>query len=177
MTLSGITSGLTNAAPRLTVTAVSNNRNVSTLFKYISPQTTGRLDFALQSEFIGTATITVTVNNGQPSNNTISRSFNVIVTSTGNPAPSIAAKSENKEAAAAQTVTASVAATLATTNAPAAGQYALTVSGVSGGKYVVQSSSDMLHWLSVQTNTSPFTFVDSNASKFNQQFYRAFYQP
>ena len=48
----------------------------------------------------------------------------------------------------------------------------MTVTGTSGFKYVVQASSDLVNWVPVLTNTSPFTFVDTNASQFNQRFYR-----
>ena len=60
---------------------------------------------------------------------------------------------------------------------PASGQFALTVSGVSGYKYVVQVSTNLASWVSVLTNTAPFTFVDVNASQFSQRFYRAYYLP
>jgi hypothetical protein len=52
------------------------------------------------------------------------------------------------------------------------GQYSFTVSGTSGGQYVVQASTNMLNWVSLQTNTAPFQFVDPNASQFKQRFYR-----
>jgi hypothetical protein len=69
------------------------------------------------------------------------------------------------------------AAVLATATTPVAGQFALTVTGVSGGKYAVQATTDLVNWISLQTNMSPFTFVDSNASKFNQRFYRTVLVP
>jgi hypothetical protein len=59
--------------------------------------------------------------------------------------------------------------------APAAhvsGQFALTVVGTSGHQYVVEASADWVHWIPVQTNTAPFTFVDTAAGKFQQRFYR-----
>jgi hypothetical protein len=51
------------------------------------------------------------------------------------------------------------------------------VTGVPGGKYVVQATSDLVHWTSVQTNTAPFVFQDGAANGFAQQFYRAYYLP
>jgi hypothetical protein len=63
---------------------------------------------------------------------------------------------------------------VAATLAPAAhvsGQFALTVAGTSGHQYVVEASTDMVHWVPVQTNAAPFTFVDTNAGKFQQRFY------
>ncbi len=70
------------------------------------------------------------------------------------------------------TVYATAAATLAST-AHADGQYALMVAGVPGYQYVVQASTDMVNWVPLQTNTAPFTFVDTSASQFNQRFYRS----
>jgi hypothetical protein len=71
------------------------------------------------------------------------------------------------------TVYPTAAATL-TQAAYVSGQFALNISGVTNSQYVVQASTNLLDWVSVQTNTAPFTFVDSNASQFSQRFYRAF---
>jgi Fibronectin type III domain len=71
----------------------------------------------------------------------------------------------------------SKAATLVTVAAPANGQFAMTVNGVTGYNYVVQVSSNLVNWTSVLTNTAPFTFVDVNASQFSQRFYRSYYLP
>lgn len=53
------------------------------------------------------------------------------------------------------------------------GQYSLIVNGTDSVRYAVQISSDLADWISVETNTSPFTYVDTNAASFNQRFYRA----
>jgi hypothetical protein len=78
--------------------------------------------------------------------------------------------------AATLTVYATAAAKLAPA-AHASGQYALTVAGVTGFKYVVQASTNLVNWVPMQTNTAPFTFVDTNAGKFRQRFYRSAYAP
>lgn len=70
-----------------------------------------------------------------------------------------------------------MAATLVTVAAPAGGQFAMTVNGVTGCNYVVQVSSNLVNWASVLTNTAPFTFVDVNAGQFSQRFYRSYYLP
>jgi hypothetical protein len=78
------------------------------------------------------------------------------------------------------TATLTVYATAAANLAPAthaSGQYALTVAGVPGYKYVVQASTNLVNWVPMQTNTAPFTFVDANAGKFRQRFYRSVYAP
>jgi hypothetical protein len=68
------------------------------------------------------------------------------------------------------------AATL-TSVAQAGGQFSFRVTGISGSNYVVQASSDLKNWTAVQTNTSPFTFTDVNASSFQQRFYRTYFLP
>jgi hypothetical protein len=69
------------------------------------------------------------------------------------------------------TVYPTAAATL-TQAAYVSGQFALNISGVTNYQYVVQASTNLVNWDPVQTNTAPFTFVDSNASQFSQRFYR-----
>jgi hypothetical protein len=79
-----------------------------------------------------------------------------------------------------QAATLAVYATAAAKLAPAthaSGQYALAVAGVPGYKYVVQASTNLLDWVPMQTNTAPFTFVDTNAGKFRQRYYRTVYAP
>jgi hypothetical protein len=79
-----------------------------------------------------------------------------------------------------QAATLTVYATTAAKLAPAthaSGQYALAVAGVPGYKYVVQASTNLVNWVPMQTNTAPFTFVDTNAGKFRQRFYRSVYAP
>jgi hypothetical protein len=57
------------------------------------------------------------------------------------------------------------------------GHFSFQVTGVSGGKYVVQATSDLAHWTSLQTNTAPFTFQESTTNNVGQRFYRATYLP
>jgi hypothetical protein len=54
------------------------------------------------------------------------------------------------------------------------GQFGFQVAGTAGSKYVVQASSDLKNWVSVQTNTSPFTFTDNNTGSYTQRFYRTY---
>ena len=56
------------------------------------------------------------------------------------------------------------------------GQFGFQVDGVPGAQYVVQASSDLKTWTSIQTNTAPFSFSDSNSASFNQRYYRSFYK-
>jgi hypothetical protein len=55
------------------------------------------------------------------------------------------------------------------------GQFALTVLGVTNYRCIVQASANLVDWIPVQTNTAPFTYVDTNAGKFKQHFYRTVY--
>jgi len=69
-----------------------------------------------------------------------------------------------------------IAATLASPVYTANNQFQFTVTGSAGSNYVVQVATNLTApttWISVVTNASPFTFVDSNAQNFPQRFYRA----
>ena len=254
ITLTGISLGSTNRnkAPRISA-ASSNLRVVSQLtVKYSSTSSTGTLTFKPVTGALGTAVITVTINNGAVSNNLVRQSFAVTVARNtgGNTSSSVSAnragfpqfsrRLTNNVAVVGHAVTLSVAATgnaplkyqwklnginlaaqtkssLTITNvstknagvysvtvsnnagstnsAPAQlvvypttaasltsttkanGQFGFTVSGVPGYKYVVQASSDLTKWVSVQTNTAPFNFSDSTANGASQRFYRAYYLP
>src|SRR5258706_4612399 len=58
----------------------------TTLFRsYTSPNSTGSLGFTPAVNGNGTATITVTVNDGQALNNTVTRTFTVTVNSVNHP--------------------------------------------------------------------------------------------
>jgi hypothetical protein len=52
------------------------------------------------------------------------------------------------------------------------GKFSFDVEGISGYKYVVQASTDMVHWTPVQTNTAPFTFAEPTSSQSARKFYR-----
>jgi endonuclease/exonuclease/phosphatase family metal-dependent hydrolase len=57
--------------------------------------------------------------------------------------------------------------------------FSFTVVGTAGSNYVIQVASNLSggNWVSVFTNAAPFTFTDSNASAFPQEFYRAVASP
>jgi hypothetical protein len=161
ITLTGISSGTANQNERLRVTAsCSNQRMISRpTVRYINPATTGTLTF-WPGTVTGTATVSVTVNNGQTSNNTITRSFAVTVVSRG--------ASTNLVAPTA------VAANLSPASR-VGGQFAMMVAGAAGHRYVIEASTDLVNWVPVQTNTAPFTFVDPDANRFDHRFYRSVY--
>ena len=248
--LSGITSGATNENDALVVTAASGNPALISKVTviYSSPNSTGTLTFKPVANAVGTALITVKVNDGGASNNLVTQTFNVTVTalptriSTATLAamPKISRQLTNAAALAGKNISLSVGvtgrspfkyqwkrngtnlagATSATlslksvkasqsgtysvlvsnsagsTNSLSAsvaiyatpvadltstlqsnGSFSFNVAGVPGYKYVVQASSDMQNWSSVRTNTSPFTFVDTNCISFDQRYYRSYYLP
>ena len=70
-----------------------------------------------------------------------------------------------------------VTAAALTSAARSGGQFSFTVSGDASQQYVVQASTNLLNWISIQTNVAPFLFTDSNAAGFKQRYYRVFYLP
>jgi hypothetical protein len=157
VSLTGISSGLTNTSQMVTVRATSSNPILipTPAISYLFPNSYGTLSFTPAVGIPGTAVISVTVNNGQITSNVITRQFTVTI---------VTAVSAGK-----------VSAALAPATPPSRGQFALNVNGVTGYTYVVQVSTNMVNWDSVLTNTAPFIFVDTNACRFKQRFYRSFY--
>jgi hypothetical protein len=88
--LSGIGSGAPNETQTLTITATSSDTSLipTPTVTYASPDTTGSISFAPVAYGFGSATITVTVNDGGASNNVVSRAFLVTVASV-NQAPTL----------------------------------------------------------------------------------------
>ena len=79
--LSGISSGAANENQTLTITASSSNPGLipAPAVTYTSPNSTGSLRFTPVSFGFGSATITVSVNDGGSSNNIVARTFTVTV--------------------------------------------------------------------------------------------------
>jgi len=50
--------------------------------------------------------------------------------------------------------------------------FQFTVGGVPGFNYAVEGSSNLIDWVSLITNTSPFNFADTNTPGIPQRFYR-----
>ena len=60
------------------------------------------------------------------------------------------------------------------------GAFLAEMTGLTGKTYVFQSSTDLVSWISLSTNTlagSPFYFTDSTASNAPYRFYRAIQEP
>jgi hypothetical protein len=77
VTLSGINSGATNEFQPLNVSAISSNPELipNPTVNYTSPNSTGSLSFTPATDAFGGTIITVTVNDGQGANGTVTRSF------------------------------------------------------------------------------------------------------
>ncbi len=53
------------------------------------------------------------------------------------------------------------------------GQFRVNCPGVPGCNFVIQSSTNLTAWINLQTNLSPFSFIDSDTSQYARRFYRA----
>ncbi len=53
------------------------------------------------------------------------------------------------------------------------GSFSMSGPGVPGYCFVFQATTDFVHWVNLQTNASPVSFVDSNAAQYPNRFYRA----
>ena len=53
------------------------------------------------------------------------------------------------------------------------GTSTVNISGSPGENFIVQASSDLVHWTDCQTNTLPTQFVDTLAGQYPSRFYRA----
>jgi len=49
----------------------------------------------------------------------------------------------------------------------------ITTVGSPGENYIIQASTDLVHWSNFQTNTLPMQFVDTTAAQYPVRFYRA----
>lgn len=49
------------------------------------------------------------------------------------------------------------------------------VTGAPGSTYAIQASTDLVNWISLETNLTPLLFTDTNAGRYNKRFYRAVY--
>ena len=56
-------------------------------------------------------------------------------------------------------------------------QVTLTVSGPAGYKFSLVTSTNLVHWLPLHTNTAPFMFTHTNTTRDRVRFYRAFHEP
>jgi len=131
--LSGISSGAANESQTLTITASSSNTGVvpNPTVTYTSPNATGSIRFTPVANTYGSATITVTVNDGGTGNNVISRTFAVAVNQVNTP-PTISSIADRVVAM--DGATPAIAFTIGDAETSAAG---LTVSGSSDNAALV----------------------------------------
>ena len=55
----------------------------------------------------------------------------------------------------------------------AGGQMSITGPGVPGCNFTLQASTDLQHWVDVQTSPSPCSFLDAEAAQYPNRYYRA----
>jgi hypothetical protein len=134
--LSGISSGAANESQTLTVTASSSNTGLvpTPTVTYTSPNATGSIKFTPVASAYGSATITVTVNDGGTSNNVLSRSFTVTVNQVNEP-PTIS--SITKRVIAMDSATAAIPFTIADAETSAS---SLALSGTSDNATLVRTA-------------------------------------
>jgi len=60
---------------------------------------------------------------------------------------------------------------------PTNGQFQLNISGVTGLNYILQASTNLVDWVPLWTNTSPFSFAETNMPAYPQRFYRSAFIP
>jgi hypothetical protein len=157
--LTGLSTGDTNETQSLKLTVVSSNpKLIKPSVSYKSPASTGQLTFTPAANTNGTSLITVSVTDGILTNQT---SFTVTV-----------------NAAAASFVKAVPAAILAPMGM-VNGHFAFQVIGAANTQYVVEASTDLIHWSPIQTNgiaanATSFNVSDSenDGTQYNQRFYR-----
>jgi len=70
-------------------------------------------------------------------------------------------------------ITPTLSAVLSSSN----GQFRFHINGVTGFNYTVQASTNLVDWISLMTNVSPFNFTDWNATNYQRRFYRSVYFP
>jgi hypothetical protein len=56
---------------------------------------------------------------------------------------------------------------------PPGGAASISVAGMPGLNFVLQATTDFVHWANLTTNTAPCTFVDTSASQYSMRMYRA----
>src|SRR5260221_6177300 len=56
---------------------------------------------------------------------------------------------------------------------PGPGQFKVTISGTTGAKYILETSTNLKDWVAAQTNIAPFVFTDMHAGEFSRRFYRS----
>jgi hypothetical protein len=161
--LGGISSGSPTEIQTLTVSSTSSNiRLIPTpTIQYTNPADCAFLKFKPTASTTGTSTMTVTVNDGSKSNNVVHQTFIITV---------LASSGTN----AMQSSVASMVAATLTAVGNANGQFGFQVTGEMGGQYVIQTSTDLIHWTCVQTNMAPYSFQEAQKPS-GQKYYRAFY--
>jgi hypothetical protein len=57
------------------------------------------------------------------------------------------------------------------------GLFKFSLVGTPGGSYIIQASTNLVNWIPIYTNISPFIFTDPYATNYRSRFYRALIGP
>jgi uncharacterized repeat protein (TIGR01451 family) len=57
------------------------------------------------------------------------------------------------------------------------GLFKFSLVGTPGGSYIIQASTNLVNWIPIYTNISPFVFTDPYATNYRSRFYRALIGP
>jgi hypothetical protein len=166
-----ITLGITNLSPAAPFISVQpqNQTNVAGATVTFTVTATGAAPLNYSWRFNGTnlPTSTNAILSLTNVSSIQSGGYSVVVTNTAGSVTSILASLQIYATAAAKL------------NFPlyASNAFQFGVVGVPGFNYAIQASSNLstTNWVSLQTNASPFTFMETNGLLFLQRFYRAVY--
>ena len=160
---------LTVLLPPSIITQPSNQTAVAGANVSLTVQATGSAPLNYQwylgqtNSLAGTDTATLSLTNVQPAN---AGSYSVVLANAAGSATSTVA-----------TLTVLLPAPppgiLSAPVYEADGVFQFGVAGAAGSNYVIEASTNLTDWTPLETNTSPFTFTDTNAVNVPMQFYRA----
>jgi hypothetical protein len=57
--------------------------------------------------------------------------------------------------------------------ASTSGGISVSVNGTAASPYVIIASTNLINWVALATNNTPFVFTDTNSSNYSQRFYQA----
>ncbi|HXA45603.1 MAG TPA: fibronectin type III domain-containing protein [Candidatus Angelobacter sp.] len=57
--------------------------------------------------------------------------------------------------------------------ASTSGGIKISVNGMAASPYVIMASTNLINWVALATNTSPFVFTDTGSSNYSRRFYQA----
>jgi hypothetical protein len=114
-------------------------------------------------------------------NGATSSSYTIVTVQTNHAANYTVVASNASGSVTSQVALLTVLTSQATLSGPAVtnNSFQMTVSQVSGLNYIIQGNTNLstTNWVSIVTNTAPFTLTDTGFTNHPQRFYRAIYKP